>query len=89
MSLVKDKVDIIMVSETKLDESFPTSQFLVKGYSTPIRFNRNCHGGGLMCFISDDLPHKELKSHKLPGDVEGIFIELTLRKHKWLLMGRI
>ena len=40
-----------------------------------------------MFFIRDDLPHKELKSHKLPKNVEGIFIEITLRKNKWLIMG--
>ena len=86
-AIVKDNVDILFVSETKLDDTFPSSQFIIEGYSPPIRHNRNCHGGGLMFFIRDDLPHKELKSHKLPNDVEGIFIEVTLRKNKWLIMG--
>ena len=87
VSLVKDKVDIILVSETKLDDTFPINQFLIDGYSTPIRKDRNCHGGGLICFISDDLPYKELESHNLPGNVEGFFVEITIRKNKWLLMG--
>ena len=87
MSLVKNKIDIILVSETKLDETFPQNQFIIEGYSAPIRLDKNKHSGGLICFISDDLPYKELKSHNLPKNVEGIFIELTLRKNKWLLLG--
>ena len=39
-----------------------------------------------MFLIRDDLPHKELKSHKLPNNVEGIFIEITLHKNKWFIM---
>ena len=86
VSLVKDKVDILLVSETKLDDTFPLNQFTIDGYSEPIRLDRNCHGGGLIFFTRDDLPCRVL-SHNLPKDVEGIFIELTLRKTKWLLMG--
>ena len=46
VSLVKDKLDIIMISETKIDESFPESQFTIEGYSKPFRRDRNCNGGG-------------------------------------------
>ena len=28
-------IDIFMVTETKLDDSFPVSQFNVEGFSTP------------------------------------------------------
>ena len=85
VSLVKDKMDIFLISETKLDDTFPLHQFMIDGYSEPIRLDRNCYGGGLIFFIRDDLPCKVLP-HSLPKDVEGIFIELTLRKTKWLLM---
>ena len=40
-ALVKDKVDIIMVSETKIDDSFPLAQFMIKGYSPPFRRDRD------------------------------------------------
>ena len=39
-----------------------------------------------MIFIGDDIPSKELKS-QLPEDIEGIFIEINIRKTKWVLMG--
>ena len=87
-SLIKDNIDILLVSETKLDETFPSGQFVIKGYGKPIRLDRNRgHGGGVLFFIHDDLPCRELKSHKLPGNVEGIFIEISLGKTKWLILG--
>ena len=33
VAFVKDKVDIIVISETKIDDSFPKNQFLMEGYS--------------------------------------------------------
>ena len=50
MSLIKNNVDILMISETKLDESFPDGQFTVKGYSKPFRLDRNKMVGAL-CFM--------------------------------------
>ena len=47
-SLIKDDIDILMISETKLDDTFPPGQFLIEGYSKPIRLDRNCHGGGIL-----------------------------------------
>ena len=35
--IVNKEIDILMVSQTKLDDMFPTSQFLMQGYSTPFR----------------------------------------------------
>ena len=86
-SLIKENIDILLVSETKLDDTYPKGQFKIDGYDKPIRLDRNKHGGGLLFFIRDDLPCTELKSHNLSDNVEGIFIELTIRKSKWLIMG--
>ena len=33
VSLLKDKLDIVLLSETKIDNSFPSSQFVIQGYS--------------------------------------------------------
>ena len=46
-SLVKDKLDIILLSETKIDESFPSSQFAI-GYTKPFRRDSDIHGEGLL-----------------------------------------
>ena len=85
--LIKDNIDILLISETKLDDTFPSGQFMIDGYKKPIRLDRNRFGGGILFFLRDDLPCKELPSHNLPNDVEGIFIEITIRKLKWLIVG--
>ena len=51
---------VLVVTETKLDDSFPTSQFLVKGFAEPFRLDRNRNGGGVMIYIRDDIPSRHL-----------------------------
>ena len=86
-TLVHDKIDILMISETKIDESFPIQQFAIDGFSSPFRLDRNCHGGGIILYVRQDLPCKELNAHNISDKMETIFIEVTLRKTKWILMG--
>ena len=47
---IQDNIDILMISETKIDASFPIGQFLLNSYSTPFRLDRNVHGGGYYMF---------------------------------------
>ena len=53
-SMVKDNIDILMISETKLD-SFPQAQFRIEGYAPPFRYDRNSHDGGILLFIREDI----------------------------------
>ena len=46
--LIKGFVDIFMISETKLDDSFPEGQFFIDGYHTPFRYDRNGNGSGIL-----------------------------------------
>ena len=87
VSLIKDKLDIIIVSETKINDSFPETQFIIEGYAKPFRRDRNSHGGGLLIYVRDMIPCNEMKLKHLPDDIECIFIEINLRNQKWILMG--
>ena len=49
--IVSTEIDTLMVSETKLDDTFPPSQFLMQGYLTPFRKQRTSKGGGIQLFI--------------------------------------
>ena len=40
----QNKVDILLISETKLDETFPTTQFSFEGFTSPYRLDRNDFG---------------------------------------------
>lgn len=58
-----DNSDILMVSKTKLDLSFPQSHFIIEGYPPPFRYNRNSDGGGIFLFIKKDIPAKKSTQH--------------------------
>ena len=76
-------LEILVVTETKLDETFLESLFLMDGFSKPYRLDRNKNGGGVMIFIHDTISSKILEKHIFPSDVESI----NFRKCKWLLCG--
>ena len=80
---VRGSVDILLITETKIDQSFPTKQFLMAGYSEPYRLDRNQHGGGLLVYVREDIPSHNLKIRSI--SIEALFIEINLRKKKWLL----
>ena len=81
---VRGNIDILMISETKIDDSFPATQFYIDGYSPPYRLDRNCDGGGIMIYVREDIPSKEIESN---SSIKCIIIELNLGKKKWLLCG--
>ena len=51
-------LDILLISETKLDDSFPSAQFLLDGFSKPYRLDRCSNGGGILLYIRDDIPSR-------------------------------
>ena len=87
MSFVKGNLDIFLVSETKIDESFPKAQFLCEGYSPPYRRDRCLGGGGLLMYVNEDIPSRILTPHVIRDDIEILCVEINLRKQKWLIMG--
>ena len=72
-----------MISETKIDCSFPKRQFQIKGFSDPFRIDRNSQGGGILFYAREDIPVKLLSVENLP--TECFYIEINLRKRKWLV----
>ena len=85
VSLVISDLDILMISGTKIDESFPLSQFMIDGFSMPYRHDRNAHGGGILVYFRNNVTSKLLKIENLPSDIEAIFIEMNIKSKKWLL----
>ena len=83
-----ERIDVSIVnciSETKLDDTFPSSNFFIPGYSAPYRLDRSGNGGGILIYGRDDIPSKELKLIPIPKNMEGMFIEINLYKKKWLI----
>ena len=44
MNIIENEIYIFMISEIKIDNSFPISQFTITGYSIPFRLDRTSHG---------------------------------------------
>ena len=85
--LMRGNLDILVITETKLDHTFPDKQFLIPGYRKPFRRDRNRFGGGVMIYVREDIPCDILIKHKTPSNIEAIFVEINLRKNKLLLVG--
>ena len=80
-------VDII-VTETKIDKSFITSQFIVPGFTSPFCFDRIKDGGGILVYIREDIPSKLLNISYIVSDIEYRGIEVNVRKVNGLLFAR-
>ena len=74
-----------MISETKLEVSFPVSQFLIPDFENPIRLDRSSSGGGIMLYIREGIPFKLLKSSGLSANTDAFLVEVKINKKKWLL----
>ena len=84
--LISKNVDILSVAETKLDASFPNSQFLISGFHEAMRLDITSKRGGMLVYIRSLLSSKIMSNFKLPENIQAIPFELNLRKEKWLFV---
>ena len=63
--------------------------FDIEGYAMPIRRDRNDKniGGGVLIYVKEGILCRELKLKSEFANLEGIFLEINLRKTKWLIFG--
>ena len=80
--IISKNIDVLLISEAKIDSSFPSVQFCLESYATPYRLNRSANGGGILLYIREDIPSKLLNTDL---SVEGFFVEIRLRKKTGLL----
>ena len=78
IEITRGNLDILVITETKLDHTFPEKQFLIPGYRKPFRRDRNKYGGGVMIYVREDIPCDILVKHKTPTNIEAIFVEINL-----------
>ena len=77
---IGNNLDIVLISETKLDDTFPTAQFLLDRFRKPSRLDRCLKGGGLLLFVRDDISSRLLTKYKTPANVEFIVTEISKSK---------
>ena len=84
-SQIVNNVDVLQVSKTNLDDSFPTAQFLSDGFWKPHRLDCCSNGGEILLYVKDDVSSRLLTDHILPENIECLFTEINIRNKKWLL----
>ena len=82
-SKAKGNANVIMISETKLDDTFPVDQFVLEGFSKPFRTDRNKNGGDILLFACEDILARLISIEK--AHIESFFNEVNLRKKKWII----
>ena len=56
MGQIKGNVNIMVISEINLDESFPNGLSIIPGYVLSLRLDHNHFGGGIIAFAREDIP---------------------------------
>ncbi|VDI82458.1 Hypothetical predicted protein [Mytilus galloprovincialis] len=83
--LNRNIVDILFLSEKKLDDSFPDAMFTVENFLF-YRSDRNKYGGGVLAYMRSDLAGDRNKQAEFQ-DIESIALEVTTEDNKWLFIG--
>ena len=78
--IIVGKIDILLISETKLDNTFPFAYFRIPGFSNPFRRNKSSHDGGIQLYIREHKPSTLLSGVSLPTNVECLFVEVKFRQ---------
>ena len=81
VELVKDNIDALLISETKINSSFPSEQSAIDNYNIFCR-DQNCFGGGLMFYVNEIISCRQLSPKQNYSNFEIIFLEITLRNRK-------
>ena len=69
--MVAEEIDIFIITETKLDDSFPASQFSISGFCTPFRLDRNKNGDGILLYIRSHITSTKLNKYIIKNQTEA------------------
>ena len=79
------QLDYFILSETTINDSFPSAQFDMGGYEIRARTERNRMDGGIMEYVRRGVICKRLTDFETKIS-ESIYSELLISKKKWLCM---
>ena len=89
--LQENILDVLAIQETKIDTSFPESQFAItrcKLYRQDYKSNE----GGLLMFIRNDIPQfrrhdiEKFSVDKENGRIEILAVEVSINKERWIFL---
>ena len=77
---------VVFLTETKIDASYPNSQFAINNYHI-YRNDRVKGGGGLMAYFASVLPSKKLKQPRMFKTIEVLMIQSNFGGKDVIVMG--
>ena len=80
-------INILMIAETKLDESFPDSQFKIPGMKKPYRLDVTSNSGGLLVYIDTNISSKMIFLNSTPKDIQALIFEINIKSRRLLMIG--
>ena len=78
-------LDYFVFAETKINDEFPDSQFLLENYEIRNRWDRTKNRGGLIEYVRKGLPHQTMKIFQTK-ESESLFSKITIKNIKRLLV---
>ena len=63
--VVSNRVDILVIAETKINKSFPTAQFIIEGFHKPLRLDISDKSGGLLVYVRLHLLSRQLTKFEI------------------------
>ena len=79
-------MDIICISETKLDETFPMTQFAIKGFGKPYHLDITSNSAGLLFYVKANLPSKLIGFYNFSSEIQCILIVSNISTKKYALL---
>ena len=76
VSQAKRNNNVLMISETDIDDSFPLGNFLIGGFSKRDRLDRDSLDGGILLYFREDISSNLLQVKTKPA--EGFSVEINL-----------
>jgi len=80
------KAHVVFLTETKIDASYPNSQFKINGYNM-YRNDRKKGGGGIIAYFSSKLPTKRLKLNRKYNTFETLVVQSKLGRYESIVIG--
>ena len=80
------QLEYFVNSETKLDDSFPSTQFAIENYEIKGSGDRDGHRGGLIEFVKRGIICKRVKQFETVIS-ESICSETNISKREWFCRG--
>ena len=81
----KLQLDDFFLSETKLDDGFPSAEFYIENFQVRNRRDRENNEGGLREFVRKGFITKKVKAYETKVS-ETIASEFTISKKKWFCL---